>query len=62
MLSIKRTSKDTEMVSIFKENVKICGLIYTKERLEKMAHLPIGYKPGCCTTDEFGNQYEVIGV
>ena len=62
MLLLKRTSKDTEIVSIYKENARICGTIYTKERLEKMAHLPIGYKTGSRTVDEFGNKYEVVGV
>ena len=57
MLLLKRTSKDTEIISIYKENARICGTIYTKERLEKMAHLPIGYKTGSRTVDEFGNKY-----
>lgn len=62
MLSLKITTKDTETISIYKENTRICGTIYTKERLEKMAHLPIGYKPGSRTVDEFGNKYEVVGI
>lgn len=62
MLSLKRISKDTEFVSVFKENMRICGSLYTKERLEKMAHLPVGYKPGYRTIDEFGHQYEVMEV
>lgn len=62
MLSLKITTKDTETTCIYKENARICGTIYTKERLEKMAHLPIGYKTGSRTVDEFGNKYEVVGV
>lgn len=62
MLKLEFTSKSTETHTIFKENDRICGSIYTKDRLENMAHLPVGYKVGYRSTDEFGNKYTVKEV
>lgn len=60
MLKLKFTAKNSEIERIITEDSTDTGTTYTRDRLERMAHLEIGYRVGTRTTDEFGNHYEVL--